>query len=217
MGIGLQTIRTGDKVIHAQIDSGYESGSGFRDAFTKIMGAPPNTKNQQLLYAEWIDTPLGAMLALADDTALHLLEFTDRRGLEAEVIKLRKQHNYAIVPGKNTITISIQKELRAYFDGTLTIFSTPIKLYGSAFQRSVLRALQAIPYGQTRSYKEQAEIVHKPTAIRAVARANGQNQLAIIVPCHRVIGADGSLTGYAGGLPRKKWLLEHEAKNITNT
>ena len=206
----------GNEVTYTQIDSCYESDKDLHDSLTKIISAPESTQNQQMLYAKWIDSPLGEMLILTDDTALHLLEFTGRRGLYTEITKLKEKYKYAIVPGENVITTSIQEELKSYFDSTLTSFSTQVKFYGSVFQHSVLHTLQTIPYGETRSYKEQAKILHKPTAVRAIARANGQNQLAIIIPCHRVIGANGHLTGYVGGLLRKKWLLEHEARNITN-
>ena len=163
-----------------------------------------------VLKAEWIDTPLGPMVAMADDDGLYLLEFTDRRGLEREVERLRKRLKAAIVPGRTDVIDSIETELRAYFDGTLQAFETPLTLSGTDFQKSVWQVLQDIPYGKTRSYGEQADILGNSKAVRAVARANGMNQIAIVIPCHRVIGADGSLTGYAGGLARKEWLLAHE-------
>jgi AraC family transcriptional regulator of adaptative response/methylated-DNA-[protein]-cysteine methyltransferase len=213
MGIALKTIREGDKIIHAQVDAGYSSASGFRDAFSSIMGAPPNIKNHLAFQAEWIDTPLGSMIAIADETHLHLLEFTDRRGLEKEIEKMRNSLKVAILPGRTTVTEAIEKELQAYFSGKLKNFSTPIKLHGSDFQKSVWNELLSIPYGETRSYAEQAQALKNPKAIRAVASANGKNQLAIIIPCHRVIGSNGKLTGYAGGLPRKEWLLNMERDN----
>ena len=214
MGVALKVIREGDKVINAQIDASYESASGFRDAFTKIMGTPPTkAKDHIVLKADWIDTPLGAMLAVADDHALHLLEFTDRRGLEREIEHMRKTQNAAIIPGKNKILDQIKSELSTYFEGDLKTFRTPLNLYGSDFQISVLKVLMDIPYGETRSYAGHARILGNPKAVRAVARANGSNQIAIVIPCHRVIGSDGKLTGYAGGLARKQWLLDHERKN----
>lgn len=211
MGIAMKEIRAQKSVIDVQLTTGYESGSGFRDAFSRVMGAvPTHSKNVNLLKATWLDTRLGAMLALADDEALYLLEFVDRRGLEKEVERLRARYHFAIVPGRTVIIDQIEEELNRYFSGFLDCFNTPIKMLGSDFQKKVWCALRDIPTGQTRSYAEQAKYIEQPTAIRAVARANGANQLAIVVPCHRVIGSDGALTGYAGGLPRKKWLLEHE-------
>ncbi len=210
MGIALKTIREGDKIINAQLDAGYSSGSGFRDAFSSIMGSAPNEKNHQILKAEWIDTPLGSMIAIFDETHLYLLEFTDRRGLEREIEKMRKSLKVAIVPGRTPITEMIEDDLAAYFKGELQEFTTPIIMNGSDFQKSVWNELLTIPYGITRSYGEQAKRIGNPKAVRAVARANGMNQLAIIIPCHRVIGSDGKLTGYAGGLARKEWLLDLE-------
>jgi AraC family transcriptional regulator of adaptative response/methylated-DNA-[protein]-cysteine methyltransferase len=213
MGIALKTIREGDKIINAQIDAGYSSGSGFRDAFSSIMGSAPNDKNHKVLKAEWIDTPLGSMVAIFDETHLYLLEFTDRRGLEREIEKMRKSLKVAIVPGRSPVTQMIEDDLAAYFKGELQEFTTPFKVNGSDFQKSVWDELLTIPYGVTRSYAEQAQRIGNPKAVRAVARANGMNQLAIIIPCHRVIGSDGKLTGYAGGLARKEWLLDLEKAN----
>lgn len=213
MGLALKQIRNGDSVISSQIDAGYDSGSGFRDAFSKIMGSAPSKPSGIILKAEWIDTPLGPMVAMVDDNALYLLEFTDRRGLEKEVERMRKRLKAAIVPGRTSITDTIEKELHDYFEGTLQKFKTPIAYIGSNFQKCVWDTLLEIPYGTTCSYTEMAQNVNNPKAVRAVARANGMNQLALIVPCHRVIGSDGSLTGYAGGITRKEWLIKHEKKN----
>jgi AraC family transcriptional regulator of adaptative response/methylated-DNA-[protein]-cysteine methyltransferase len=177
------------------------------------MGAAPTKGKQHTLCAEWIDTKLGPMIAMADDNALWLLEFTDRRGLEREIERMRKTQKIAIVPGRNAVIEQIERELEEYFSGELKTFKTPLKLVGTPFQKSVWEELVRIPYGATVSYSKQAEKIGNLKAVRAVARANGCNQLAIIIPCHRVVGADGALTGYAGGLPRKKWLLEHEQAN----
>lgn len=108
-------------------------------------------------------------------------------------------------------------QLQAYFEGNLTDFDLPIELHGTEFQRRVWAALQEIPYGETISYGELARWVGNPKASRAVGLANGRNPVAIVVPCHRVIGADGSLTGYGGGLERKVWLLEHEGARSSGT
>lgn len=215
MGMAMKQIREGEGLILAQLNVGYESSSGFRDAFTKIMGAPPSHLSQQLqvLKASWIDTPLGPMIAIADEEALYLLEFVDRRGLEREVERLRNKTKSAIIPGSTPPILSIEKELHDYFSGHLQQFVTPIHFLGSPFQQNVWQALIRIPYGETRSYSQQAEVLGKPTAFRAVANANGANQLAIIVPCHRIINLNGELGGYGGGLARKKWLIEHEQQN----
>ena len=212
MGLALHEIRRGASVINAQLDAGYESSSGFRDAFARIMGAAPtkSVDHLKMLLSAWIDTRLGPMVAIADEAGLYLLEFVERRGLEREVERLRTNLKAAIIPGENAHTQMIRTELDAYFNGTLTRFQTPTHLLGSPFQRRVWDALTRIPYGETRSYSEQAQALGEPTATRAVARANGANQLALIIPCHRVITKHGDIGGYGGGVPRKVWLLEHE-------
>ncbi|WP_341357894.1 trifunctional transcriptional activator/DNA repair protein Ada/methylated-DNA--[protein]-cysteine S-methyltransferase [Rossellomorea sp. y25] len=213
MGLAMKHIRSGAMVIDAQLTTGYESSSGFRDAFSRIMGTAPAMSHQhQILKAAWVDTKLGPMIGISDEEALYLLEFVDRRGLEKEVERMREKTKAAIIPGTTEPLRSIEKELNAYFEGALSIFQTPLKITGTPFQENVWRELQRIPCGQTRSYTEIAENICSPAAVRAVARANGCNQLAIIIPCHRVIRTNGDLAGYAGGLTRKKWLIEHERK-----
>lgn len=162
-----------------------------------------------LMTAE-IATPAGDMIAACDANALHLLEFSDRRALPREAARLEAAGLGPLTPGRTAVTDRIEAELADYFAGRLTAFATPLVMHGTAFQQAVWRALLDIPYGETRSYAELAQAVAKPTAARAVARANGANQIAIVIPCHRVIGADGALTGYGGGLKRKQALLELE-------
>ncbi len=212
MGIAFKQIRQGAKIINTQLDSGYESSSGFRDAFSKIMGhAPAKSKSDSIvLKAAWIDTYLGPMCAISDDAGLYLLEFSDRRALELEIERLRIKKNAAIIPGETKPIQSIRQELSDYFSGQLKKFKTPIHMGGSDFQKKAWQALLKIPYGETRSYLEQARSVGNDKAFRAVANANGANQLAIIIPCHRIINSNGDLGGYGGGLTRKKWLIEHE-------
>lgn len=154
-----------------------------------------------------IETPLGSMLVMADEQRLHMLQFTDSK-------KIDRITPSGSISGTSSVLDQIEDELNAYFAGTLKEFKTPIALHGSDFQQSVLKALIAVPYGQTRSYAEQAIHVGNPKAVRAVARGNSVNRLGIIIPCHRIIGKDGSLTGYAAGLERKKWLLAHEQKHL---
>jgi len=211
MGLAIKQIRAGEAVIDAQLESGYESSSGFRDAFSKIMGAAPTLlEDNKILKASWLDTPLGPMLAIADEEKLFLLEFADRRGLEREIERLRLRVKAAIIPGATPPINSIEKELHAYFAGKLKEFKTPLYLLGSDFQKSVWEALRKIPPGETQSYAELASAIDKPMAFRAVANANGANQLAIIIPCHRVINTNGDLGGYGGGIMRKNWLITHE-------
>lgn len=150
------------------------------------------------------------MLAVASDTALYLLEFVDRRGLERELERLRIKTNSAIIPGNNSIIELLKNELTHYFNGTSHKFTIPLALLGSDFQKHVWQELQAIPLGETRSYLDIAKAIGNPKAYRAVARANGANQIAVIIPCHRVIKENGELGGYGGGITRKEWLLKHE-------
>ena len=211
MGLALAGVRQGKSMLDLQLDHGFESGSGFRGAFNRLVGAAPSRAHDaDCLYAQWFETPLGAMLALADDNGLALLEFVDRRGLEREIDVIQRKLKRRILPGAHRFLTQIGDELAAYFAGRTLTFATPIALVGSPFQRAVWSALLAIPPGATRSYAEIAGAVGRAAAVRAVGRANGDNRLCIIVPCHRVIGADGTLTGYGGGLWRKQWLLEHE-------
>ena len=170
--------------------------------------------SDSLLKAAWLDTPLGSMMMIASDQALCLLEFVERCGLKQEIEGLQKKTGLDIAQGENQIIRSIQSELALYFDGKLKTFLTPLCFFGTPFQQQVWEALETIPLGETRSYGEIAKMIGRPSACRAVAQANGANQLAIVIPCHRVINSSGKLGGYAGGLSRKQWLLSHE-KNLT--
>lgn len=217
MGLAMKQIRAGETVIDTQLSAGYESSSGFRDAFSRIMGsAPTKIGTLDMLKASWIDTKLGPMIAIANDNALYLLEFVDRRGLEREVERLRIKTKSAIIPGRTPIIDLIETELEQYFKGTLLRFNTPLYLLGSDFQKHVWDELQKIQPGETKSYLDIAKAIDRPTAFRAVANANGANQLAIIIPCHRVINSDGELGGYGGGIMRKQWLLGHEKGELKN-
>lgn len=211
LGIALAQIREGEKVIHAQVEAGYDSSSGFRDAFARILGAPPTqARTRRLLEADWITTPLGPMLAIADAAGLYLLEFADRKGLTREIERLRHKFSATIVPGKNGPLEMIRGDLASYFQDGQHSFKTPVHFWGTPFQHTVWHTLQQIAPGQTLAYKELAERVGRPDSFRAAAQANGANPLALIVPCHRIINANGELGGYAGGLARKEWLLTHE-------
>lgn len=210
MGLAMAHIKKGNSIIDAQLEVGYESSSGFRDAFTKTLGSAPIRSDGKVLFASWLDTVLGPMLIIADDEMLYLLEFVDRRGLEREVERLRQRLKMGIIPGRTKITEQIEQELADYFQGKSCIFKTPYYLLGSPFEKTVWQALLAIPNGETRSYLEVAKTIGNKNAFRAVANANGKNQLAILVPCHRVINTNGELGGYGGGISRKQWLLEHE-------
>jgi len=158
-----------------------------------------------------IDTPLGSMVAVADDAALYLLEFENRVALTGELRRIERDFGL-ISSGNNTVLKGLVAELKDYFDGESEAFQLPTVQRGTVFEEAVWQALKQIPSGQTRSYSEIAEVLGQPEKSREVGKANGANKISIIVPCHRVIGADGSLVGYGGGLWRKKWLLDHERR-----
>lgn len=214
LGQALRGVQQGQSVIMAQLDQGYNSGSGFRGAFARVFGRPPRSvgREQTCLLARRLNTPLGTMLALADDSGLRMLEFEDRRGLAQELVALKLQLHCAIVPGDHAILEETARQVARYFSGTSLNFDVPLAPVGSVFQRQVWEALRTIPPGQTRSYAALAKQLGRAGAARAVGRANGTNMLALVIPCHRVIRGDGTLCGYAGGVWRKQRLLEHERK-----
>lgn len=163
------------------------------------------------LISHRYETPLGEMIALVSPRGLCLLEFAERtRGLEREIAQVQAARGGPAASGESGLTRQLGAELAEYFAGRRQTFDVPLDLVGTPFQQDVWRALLTIDYGHTRSYAEQARQVGRPTAMRAVAAANGANKVSIIVPCHRVIGSDGSLTGYGGGVARKHWLLALE-------
>lgn len=212
-GLAMEKLAGGGSVIEAQMDAGYESASGFRDAIGRLVrDTPQGLKGRQLLKADWIETPIGAMLAIGDSERLHLLEFFDRKALPGELERLRRVSRSAITFGDAPPIALIAAELDAYFAGRSAAFRTPLALNGSIFTRSVWDELRTVSPGTMLSYGELAKRLGQAGAARAVARANGANQIAIVIPCHRVIGADGSLTGYGGHLWRKRWLLTHERR-----
>ncbi|MGL4512944.1 MAG: methylated-DNA--[protein]-cysteine S-methyltransferase [Lacipirellulaceae bacterium] len=156
-------------------------------------------------YAVRFDSPVGELVAQATDEGLELIEFADSKLAAQRVTGVEPP------PGAEPAAITqVRDELRRYFGGELREFRTPLAAPGTAFQHAVWAELRRIPYGETRSYAEVARRIGRPTAVRAVARANATNPISILVPCHRVIGKDGTLTGYGGGLERKRWLLELE-------
>ena len=157
-----------------------------------------------------LPTPLGDMLAVASDQGLCLLEFDGQSGVERELAQVETARGGPARDGRNAVLDQLAVELAAYFAGQRQQFGVPLDLVGTPFQMAAWQALLTIPYGRTRSYAEQARAIGKPTATRAVAAANGQNKVSIVVPCHRVIGSDGILTGFGGGLPRKRALLNLE-------
>ena len=159
-----------------------------------------------------IDTPIGKMIAGATSEGICLLEFDEPERIEKHRKHFLKLRNLEMVKSDNAIFEELGKQISAYFNQQLTLFSIPLDLIGSGFQCKVWNELKRIPYGETRTYKQQAVAVGNIKSIRAVASANGDNAISIIIPCHRVIGSDGNLTGYGGKLWRKQYLLELESK-----
>lgn len=210
LGLASQRVQQGEGVARVAFDHGYESLSGFNAAFRELLGASPTGVPRVPLVVQRLSTPLGPMVAAASDEALYLVEFGDPERLEPQVRKLGQRVQATLVPGTNEILAQIESELVAYFAGELERFTVPVALIGTNFQVAVWEQLQQIPYGATWSYGQLAHAIDRPKAVRAVGRTNGDNRLAIIVPCHRVIGADGSPTGYGGGVWRKQRLLELE-------
>lgn len=170
------------------------------------------------LLTQRLSTPLGEMLACASDTGLCLLEFADTPADELRLQKaladLRRLLGATPTPGTNTPIRQVHEQLQEYFNGARRDFSVALHAPGTAFQQRVWNGLLRIPYGQTVSYQEEAQAIHQPAAVRAVANANGANRMSIIIPCHRVIGKNGQLVGYGGGLARKQWLLQHEQRML---
>ncbi len=204
----------GKTMIKTPLSTQYESSSSFREAFSQIVDAASvSLKDQIILKVTLLDTKLGAMIAIADEKVLYLLEFFDPQRLESKIGKLRQKIKAVIVPGITDPIRSIESELNHYFEGTLKEFKTPLFSFGSSFQKRVWDELKKIPYGKTCSYASLAIAVDSPLAVRAVGSANRTNQIAIVIPCHRVINTNGGLGGYAGGLTRKEWLLQHEKQN----
>ncbi|MEM9549213.1 MAG: methylated-DNA--[protein]-cysteine S-methyltransferase [Bacteroidota bacterium] len=206
-----QDLRKGNSISDSAYASGYESLSGFGYSFKKALGkSPGNSNTKAVILIDRINTPLGPMFVCSTDKGICLLEFTDRRMLESEFEDLQKRLNAVILYGENEHIHQLKKELAEYFNGQRKKFEVALDTPTTPFRQKVWDMLLDIPYGTTASYKEQAFKIGNPKAVRAVANANGHNRVAIVIPCHRVIGSDGSLTGYAGGIDRKKWLLELE-------
>lgn len=211
VGAALGRLKAGADLTETAFDAGFESLSGFRDAFERLFGAPPGRgRGAALARAARILTPLGRMVAVATERGLCLLEFADRRMLETQVARLRRRLGSPIVPGESEVLAATRAELEAYFRGELRRFTLPLAPLGSPFQLVVWEHLAAIPYGATTTYEALARAAGRPGAARATGRAVGDNALAIVLPCHRVVGRDGRLTGYGGGLWRKERLLALE-------
>lgn len=204
-------LQQGENVLDVALDNGYESLSGFNDSFKNVFGvSPKNSKMEKIVDLKRIETPLGTMIACANENGICMLEFSDRKALPTELKEISKHFDANIVQGENPHFKTLEKELEEYFEGKLKDFTVPLAPVGTDFQKKVWEILRTIPYGTTRTYQQQADILGNPKAVRAVANANGLNKISIIIPCHRVIGSNETLTGYGGGIWRKQKLLELE-------
>ena len=212
MGMALTQLRGGGDALAVGLDHGYDSSSGFREAFEKTFGATPGKSNGvRCITTTCIETPVGPLVAAAVEEGVCMVEFADRRALQKQIASLKGRIGGAIVPGAGRHLEQLASELGEYFGRKRTSFSVRTFAPGTEFQQQVWAELCEIPYGQTWSYEQLARQVGVPGAARAVGRANGDNRIAIVIPCHRVVKADGSLGGYGGGKWRKQILLDLES------
>ncbi len=203
----------GSSITRTAFHVGFGSISGFADSYRSVFGkAPSRAKETTVISMAQFASPLGPMIAGATTEGLCLLEFTNRIRLEKEMDDLKKRLQAVMLPGNHPYLGQVQQELAEYFEGMRQTFTIPLVMPGSTFEQAVWQQLQSIPYGETWSYKEQALCMQRANATRAIGAANGRNRLVIIVPCHRVIGSNGNLTGYAAGIEKKQWLLNLERK-----
>jgi AraC family transcriptional regulator of adaptative response/methylated-DNA-[protein]-cysteine methyltransferase len=215
IGAALAELRAGATLDEVALGSGFESHSGFRDAYKKVHGRPPGaSRDASCIWTATIESPLGPLVAGATPRGICLLEFSEPRRLETQLAALKQVFRCAIVPGTNPHLELLREELGDYFAGGRTAFTVPTESPGTDFQQRVWSRLRAIPYGEVRSYVELARDLGQPGAARAVGRANGQNRLAILIPCHRVVNRNGELGGYGGGVWRKRRLLDLEQQTI---
>jgi AraC family transcriptional regulator of adaptative response/methylated-DNA-[protein]-cysteine methyltransferase len=211
LGQVFEGIRKGGPLDDAVFESGFESHSGFRTAFERLFGRPPgDARGTDCVRVSWVETPIGPMLSGATSEGLCLLEFTDRRMLEAQLATVSRRLKLPVVPGETEHLRQLQMELAEYFRAQRRDFTVPMVYPGTPFEEKVWTELLRIPYGETRSYEGLARAIGRPGASRAVGRANGMNRIAIVIPCHRVVNKGGELGGYGGGLWRKRILLDLE-------
>lgn len=217
VGLAVRWLREGASVSAAMSRSGYSSESGFRKAVQDLLGATPaeaaRKSSEAFLHASWVETALGPMLVVASAKGVCLMEFVDRRGLATSLDTLRRRLKMVIVPSDSEANVHLgaaERWLKAYFKDARSAGPLELHTPGTEMQERVWSYLRSIPCGETRTYSAVATAFGKASAVRAVAGAVGDNRVAIAVPCHRVVGSGGDLTGYAGGVERKAWMLRHE-------
>ncbi|MFK7920893.1 MAG: bifunctional transcriptional activator/DNA repair enzyme AdaA [Bacteroidia bacterium] len=210
-----QELKNGKTSTETAFDSAYDSLSGFGYTYKKLMGkSPSQTKGQSPILINRLTTPLSPMYICSTERGICMLEFVDRDILEADFASLQKYLQAPILWGENDHIKQARKELKEYFAGERQQFELALDMPGTDFQQSIWQALTKVPYGETATYGALAVEINNPKAVRAVGAANGANRIAIVVPCHRIIGKNGKLTGYGGGLDRKSFLLETERKVV---
>ena len=212
VNVALQELKGGRTATDVAFDSGYESLSGFGYTCKKLTGHAPSER-QQVILIHRFTTPIGPMFVCATENGVCLLEFVDRRMLETEFSDLQRLLKANIMAGENRHTRQAEKEIGEYFAGLRQRFEIALDTPGSPFQQAVWQGITAVGFGETSHYQALASAIDKTSAVRAVAGANGANRVAIVIPCHRILGKDGSMTGYGGGIARKAWLLAHEKKH----
>jgi AraC family transcriptional regulator, regulatory protein of adaptative response / methylated-DNA-[protein]-cysteine methyltransferase len=217
VGLAMRWLRDEGSLRTVMHRAGFDSESGLRKAVSELFGVSigdARAIQTDSIATAWLATPLGPMLGGVTDRGVCLLEFIDRRGLGTQLQTLRRRLRRPIIPGTHARLDALRVALAAYFapprsPGAGTI-RQPLDVPGTPFQQQVWDELIRVAPGTTCSYTDLARRIGRPTAVRAVARANGDNRIALIIPCHRIVGSTGDLTGYAGGLWRKQWLLDHE-------
>jgi len=184
---------------------------GFEMGFTvsDLIQVQGNYGDNKVLVST-LSTPIGEMFVMETQKGICLLEFEDLKELEQEIQSILQKTKGKLIEGGSNFFALLSEEMGAYFQDCNSPFSVPLDMLGTDFQKQVWNSLIEIPVGQTRSYTQLAERIGKSKAVRAVGSANAKNPIAIVIPCHRLIGANGSLTGYGGGIWRKEWLLMHE-------
>jgi len=211
LGVALDELRRGADLDDVALGHGFDSHSGFRAAFARAFGTSPGRgRDADCILLAFLESPLGPLVAGATKAGVCLLEFTDRRSLETSLDTVRRRFGCATLPGDTPHLKQLKVDLSAYFAGELRAFTVPVVTPGTPFQEQVWDELRRVPYGETRSYEDLARALGRPKAQRAVGRANGENRIAIVIPCHRVVNKDGGLGGYGGGLWRKRYLLDLE-------
>lgn len=170
-------------------------------------------EKKSIIATSTIKTPLGDMFCAATSKGVCLLSFFNSKHLQKQIEKVQNFFNAEAIPAHNQYFECLQKELNEYFKGLRKEFTIPLQLVGTPFQQNVWKILQLIPYGEKISYKDEAKLLKKPDASRAVANANGQNLISILIPCHRIIQSNGKLGGYSSGIDKKEFLLNLESNN----